>query len=286
MPIDLTSNPVYAFWLTVYAVSLTVLLIGLIGQRLFNMARRKRLSWDLQSEYIDIGEFSNRNIPVKVTYKGTEPRWLWATYLSLRNSGISDIVDADLPDKQHIVLGNEGCRYIGFNRLISDKARVTLTPLFRGSDVYCKIEFDRLGPGDEIICSLLFVADEKAEVKIEGNLYGANSQIVSGQRERLLSWRRLWWLLISVIVLGLIAAILFVQALVDQQAVLIGQLQALVILYLLALGTAGVFLRPIRYWHQVQERLQHNGPGGPGTSARRPRFIRAVRFMFGLTEEM
>jgi hypothetical protein len=274
------SDPSYGFWLTVYAAMASAGLLGIAMERIGRLGRRKRLTWDIHSEYIDISEFSNRNIPLKITYKGSEPRWLWASYVSLRNTGSSPIVSEDLPEKQHIVVGNDGCRYIGFNRLISEKSKVTLSPLFRGNDVFCKIEFDRLGPGDEIVCSLLFVAEDKARVLLEGNLFGAGSEIVAGRRERMLSWRRLWWLLIAVIVLGVIAGVLFFEALVDQRPVLIVQLQAMVILYLLALGTAGVFLRPIRYWQQVQERFQQ--PQAPP----RTRLLRAVRFLLGMSDEM
>jgi hypothetical protein len=273
------SSPVFGFWLTVYAASLSFILLWLLGGQLVRLGRHKRLTWDIHSEYIDIAEFSNRNIPLKVTYKGSEPRWLWASYLSLRNSGSDDITSSDMPDKQGIVIGNDGCRYIGFNRLISEKAKVTINPLFKGNDVFCKVEFDRLGPGDEIMCSLLFVADEKHRVMLEGNLYGSNSRIISGLKERLANWRGLWWLLIGVITLGSIAATLFYQAAFDQRDFLVIHMQALVIMYLLALGTAGVLLRPIRYWQQVQERLQQS------PMPRRVRLLRALRFFFGLADE-
>jgi hypothetical protein len=177
------------------------------------------------------------------------------------------------------VVGSDGCRYIGFNRLISEKAKVVINPLFKGNDVFCKIEFDRLGPGDEILCSLLFVADEKHRVLLEGGLYGANAHIVSGLKERHTNWRSMWWLLLGVITLGAVAAGLFLEAAWGQRDFLIIHLQALVIMYLLALGTAGVLLRPIRYWQQVQERLQTI------PAPRRVRFMRALRFFFGLSDE-
>lgn len=273
------NSPVFGFWLTVYAASVSFVLLWLLGGHLARLGRHKRLTWDIHSEYIDIAEFSNRNIPLKVTYKGSEPRWLWASYISLRNSGTDDISTGDMPDRQNMVVGSDGCRYIGFNRLISEKAKVTINPLFKGNDVFCKIEFDRLGPGDEIMCSLLFVADEKHRVMLEGGLYGANSQIISGLKERLANWRGLWWLLVGVILTGAIAAVLFLQAALDQREFLLIHMQALVIIYLLALGTAGVLLRPIRYWQQVQERLTQ--PLAP----RRIRVIRALRFFFGLSDE-
>jgi hypothetical protein len=277
---DIFNNPVYGFWLTVYAAMASLGLIWFLWELGARMRRHKRLTWDIHSEYIDISEFSNRNIPLKITYKGGEPRWLWASYLSLRNTGNTPITAADLPDKQNIVVGNDNCRYIGFNRLISEKAKVTISPLFRGNDVFCKIEFDQLGPGDEIVCSLLFVADEKQRVLLEGRLFGAGSEIVAGRRERMVAWRRLWWLLIGVIALGFIAAVLFFEALIEHRDVLVVQLQALVILYLLALGTAGVFLRPIRYWQQIQERFQQP-PAPPRT-----RLLRGIRFFFGLADEV
>lgn len=273
------SDPTYGFWLTVYAASISFMLLWLAAGQIARLRKRKSLTWDIHSEYIDIAEFSNKNIPLKVTYKGSEPRWLWASYVSLRNSGTDDISTGDMPERQNIVVGSDGCRYIGFNRLISEKAKVTVNPLFKGNDVFCKIEFDKLGPGDEILVSLLFVADEKHRVLLEGGLYGANAQIVSGLRERLGNWRSMWWLLIGVILLGLIAATLFFEAMMDQREFLIIHLQALVIMYLLALGTAGVLLRPIRYWQQVQERLQTLH------MPRRVRFIRALRFFFGLADE-
>jgi len=276
---DILANPSFGFWITVYAASLTVLVLWLAGFTLYRLKRRREVTWDLHTEFIDISEFSNRNIPLRVTYKGTEPKWWWATYLSLRNTGHLDIKDGDSPDKQHFIVGDPGCRYIGFNRLISEKAKVNLSPLFIGNDVYCKIEFDRLGPGDEIYLSLLFVADEKRNVKLEGNLFGANSRVVNGFRQRMQSWRSLWWLLILMVGAGGIGG-----GLIMQQAIYSGQLikwhlQILLLLYFLALIGAAVFLRPIRFWQQIPERFHQS------EERRRTQFLRHVKFILGLSEE-
>jgi hypothetical protein len=273
-------DPAYAFWLTVYAISTTVLALTALGWFWNWQQRRKQLTWDMYTEYIDVSEFSNRNIPLRLTYKGTEPRWLWATYLALYNSGRKDIFAEDSPERQNIVVGKEGCRYIGFNHLVSDKARVTLSPLFKGNDVYCKIEFDRLGPGDEILCSLLFVADEKHEVQVEGELFGKTSRIVSGHRQRQASWRALWWLLIVVVILGIIGGYTFLQnALYFHQNVMM-HFQALLILYLIALIWAAVFLKPIHRWQQLPQRfnMQQVSLGS--------RFIKTLRFIVGLDQEL
>ncbi len=273
------SNP-DVFWVSIYAVSITVVAITVISTLFTRLKRNRRLTWELHSEYIDVSEFSNRNIPMKLTYRGTEPRWLWATYLSLRNTGPLMITSEDCPDKQNIIVGKPGCRYIGFNKLISDKSKVTLSPLFKGDDVFCKLEFDRLGPGDEILVSLLFVADVKHRVMLKGSLHGADSQIISGYQSRLRAWRYLWWLLISVIAVGLAGGLLMVYTAVEHQRVFDYQFQILVILYLLALATAAILLRPIRYWEKIPEKF-HNVEH---TSSRG--FLKTLKFMFGLIDEL
>ncbi len=273
-------DPAYAFWLTVYAVSLTVVFLATMLWFWQWVMRRKQLTWDLYTEYIDVSEFSNRNIPLRLTYKGTEPRWLWASYLALRNSGRRDIQSSDAPERQNIIVGNENCRYIGFNHLISDKARVTLSPLFKGNDVFCKIEFDRLGPGDEILCSLLFVADEKNDVSVEGELFGGNSRILSGHRQRLAAWRSLWWLLIAVILMGGIGAYTFLQNAMYFHLNVMLHFQALLILYLIAIITAAVLLKPIHSWQQLPQRF--NAQPGQRTS----RIWRTIRFMCGLDQDI
>lgn len=277
---EVFSNPALGFWLTVYAISLTVFLIWGIVYLISLYRSRKCLTWDLHSEYIDVAEFSNKNIPLRVTYKGLEPRWLWATYVSLRNTGRQDILGEDAPSKQHIIAGQEGCRYIGFNRLISDKAKVTLSPLFMGNDVYCKIEFDRLGPGDEILLSLLFIADEKKLINIEGNFFGSGSRLISGFKLRMAAWRRLWWLLICMIVAGLMGSIILVNQAVYSGKVIMLHFQTLLIMYMLALIAAALFLRPIRFWQQITERFQE-----PSAEHRRDKFWRTLRFILGLTNE-
>ena len=272
-------DPAYAFWLTVYASSLTVIFLAALLWFWQWIRRSKQLTWDMYTEYIDVAEFSNRNIPLRLTYKGTEPRWLWASYLSLHNSGRRDIHSSDAPDRQNIIVGQANCRYIGFNHLISDKARVTLSPLFKGNDVFCKIEFDRLGPGDEILCSLLFVADEKCEVEVSGELFGGNSRIVSGHRSRLASWRALWWLLITMMLIGIIGSFTFLQnALYFHHNVLM-HFQALLILYLVAIIAAAVLLKPIHRWQQLSQKFNAQ-PVNKLTS-----FIKRIRFMIGLDQE-
>lgn len=277
---EIFSNPAVGFWLTIYAISMTVLLIWGIGYLIMLYRCRKCLSWDLHSEYIDVAEFSNKNIPLRVTYKGIEPRWLWATYVSLRNTGRLDILGEDTPSKQHIIAGQEGCRYIGFNRLISDKAKVTLSPLFMGNDVYCKIEFDRLGPGDEILLSLLFIAEEQRKIELDGNLFGSGSRLISGFKQRMQSWRRLWWLLIFMIVAGTLGGIILLNQALYSGGVILLHFQTLLIMYMLALIAAALFLRPIRFWQQITERFQE-GDGEP----RRDKLLRTVKFILGLTNE-
>jgi len=278
---ELLIGPTFGFWLTIYAISVSVVAVWLIGYVIGVGRRRKCVTWDLHTEFIDISEFSNKNIPLRVTYKGTEPRWLWATYLSLRNSGREDVVSGDNPDKQHFIVGKEGCRYIGFNRLISDKARVVLSPLFLGNSVYCKIEFDRLGPGDEILASLLFVADEKQRVEVDGGLFGTSARVVSGYRQRMLAWRSLWWLLIVMIVAGTIGGILLLLQAINTGGIIWFHFQSLLIMYLLGLIAAALFLRPIRFWQQISERINEGEEEPP----RRHSLGRTLRFIFGLYEE-
>ena len=117
-------NPVYGFWLTIYAITVTV---GAAPCRpaLGAPAHAQALSMGhAYTEYIDVSEFSNRNIPLRVTYKGTEPRWLWATYMALRNSGRQDMhgrghARAPALHRRRAA----GCRYIGFNRLRATRPR-------------------------------------------------------------------------------------------------------------------------------------------------------------------
>jgi hypothetical protein len=253
-------SPTLAFWLVIYAITVTVLGGGAVAVLWERLHRRRQITWDAHTEYLDVSEFSNRNVPLRVTYKGAEPRWLWVTYLALRNTGGLDIKAEDSPDKQHFICGAPGCRYIGFNRLLSPKAKVTLAPLFKGEDVYCRIEFDRLGPGDEILMSLLFVADEQQRVELDGAMFGGGSRLVSGYKQRMLSWRLLWWMLIFVVVAGTIGGWPFLRHSLYFGQVVLLQFQALVILYLLALATAGVLLRPVRYWEQIRERFREGAP--------------------------
>ena len=274
-------SPQFGFWLTIYAVTITVVAIWWIAALLSRLRGGKRVTWDIYSEYIDVAEFSNRNIPLKVTYKGNEPRWLWATYLSLRNTGRSDIATGDSPERQHFIVGAEGCRYIGFNRLVSEKTKVTLSPLFRGNDVYCKIDFDRLGPGDEILASLLFVADEKHEVELQGALFGAHSHLTSGVQQRVLAWRGLWWLLLALVVVGSLTGLLTYQLNYAERMQVQLQMQVLGVIYCLALATAAVLLRPIRHWQQLPEQFQEHP-----AEKRRGHVLKTIRFMLGLTDEL
>lgn len=271
-------NPVLTFWVVAYTLAATVTAIYALLRLAAAMRTSKRLTWDMHSEYIDISEFSNRNIPLKITYKGSEPRWLWATYLSLRNTGRHDISSADAPEKHHIAVGQAGCRYIGFNKLISKKAKVNLSPLFRGNDVYCKVEFDRLGPGDEILASLLFVADEKERLDVEGELFGEGSQIVSGYQQRLTAWRGLWWLLLSIVIVGCVGGTFLIAQTMYHREIYTFQMQVLIVIYLLALMTAGILLRPIRFWQQVPD-LFAEYPN------RQARILRLLRFLFFLQKE-
>lgn len=271
-------SPVPAFWLLIWALASTVLAVYALGCAAAALRTRKRLTWDMHSEFIDISEFSNRNIPLKITYKGTEPRWLWATYLSLRNTGREDISSIDAPEKHHIAVGQTGCRYIGFNKLITKKAKVNLSPLFRGNDVYCKVEFDRLGPGDEILASLLFVADEKERLEVEGELFGEGSQVVNGYQQRLRAWRGLWWLLLSIVLTGILGGGWMAQQYINHKDVPTFQFQLLIIIYLLALITAGILMRPVKFWQQVPD-LFADYP------TRDQRITRLLRFLFFLQKE-
>lgn len=266
------------FWLVIWAASATVALGFILAWSAPALRRRKQLTWDMHTEYIDTAEFSNRNIPLKIIYKGSEPRWLWATYFMLRNSGKLDITAADLPERHHLAVGAEDCRYIGFNKLISRKAKVSLNPLFRGESVFCKIEFDRLGPGDEILASLLYVADDKLRVQLEGELFGSENRILSGYEQRMRSWRGLWWLLLSVILVGSVAAVLFSLQFAEQRPILMYQMQILAVIYFLALLTAGILLRPIRYWQQIPELFGDYPP-------RTERIKRLVSFLFAMRDE-
>lgn len=274
----ITVSPEYGFWVTIYALTVTVVAVAVVIALLLRFRKHIELTWDSYSESLDISEFSNRNIPLRITYKGTEPRWLWVTYLSLRNTSNVDVAAKDTPERQHFVATAPGCRYIGFNRLISPKAKVTLTPLFKGDDVYCRIDFDRLGPGDEILVSLLFVSEERSEVELEGALFGADSQIIRGSSRRLRAWRSLWWLLIAVIAIGALGGWIFLRTTMLSQHVVIYQLQLLMIMYFLALATAAVFLRPIRYWEKLPQRFNPEAENGNGA-------WEFIRFMLGLSNK-
>lgn len=267
------------FWLSIALAMMSMIVIWVVVRYKALHQRRKELTWDIHSEYIDISEFSNRNIPLKVTYKGIEPRWLWATYLSLRNSGTEDVSSEDTPDKQSFIIGAQNCRYIGFNKLISDKARVVLSPLFQGNDVYCKLDFDRLGPGDEILVSLLYIADEKQRVELEGALYGAHSQVVNGYYTRMANWRGVWWLVIGALFFGAMAALAVYTYSPNRENVLMSQLWVLSLVYFMTLATAAVLLRPIYNWQQMLERF-----GEPGY--RRSRSLKQLRYLFFIDREL
>ncbi|MCC7478916.1 hypothetical protein IT575_10715 [bacterium] len=271
------ADPRVTFWAILFALSALVFALWVLARSLPKFQRSRHLTWDHHTQYIDILDFSNRNIPLKVTYKGTEPRWLWATYLYLRNTGSEDISEADIPDKQGFIIGGANCRYIGFNKLLSPKAKVTLSPLFRGNDVYCKVDFDRLGPGDEIVVSLLFVADEKQHMSVEGSLFGANARVVDGARERMRSWRALWWLLILLILTGTVAGIV-ISSLSPGGPAVFYQLLILMVLYSMALATAVVLLRPIRYYQRLHDRFAERQDEVPGAG-------RWLRFFMGLSKE-
>jgi len=275
----------WVFWILVFSATLFVVSLWLLIHNKLLRGRGKELTWDIHTEFIDVSEFSNRNIPLKVTYKGTEPRWLWATYLTLCNSGTTDISSDDTPERQGFVVGAEGCRYIGFNKLVSDKAKVVLKPLFKGSegddrvDVSAKIEFDRLGPGDEILVSLLFIADERRRVGFQGKLFGANSMVRSGYELRMAAWRSIWWLIIGAILAGGLTGWAVNHFLYSNSDVLVYQLAALLVIYFIALATAAVLLRPIYNWQQLLDRF-----GEPGY--RRDRSLKQLRYLFWLEREV
>lgn len=270
-------DSVEGFWLLAYSIAVTLVSFVAIGSLVAKLRRNPRMTWELHSEYIDVSEFSNRNIPLRVNYKGTEPPWLWATYFSVRNTGVVPILQSDCPERQQLIVGAPGCRYIGFNKLISDKAKVTLSPLFKGEDVYCKVEFDKLGPGDEILASLLFIANEKKRVFVEGSLFGSGSRLISGYSQRIQSWRLLWWLLLGIGILGLLGGFLFWQQTVEQRGAVMLQLQYLAILYFLAIMTAGILLRPIRYWEQIPDKFH-------GRQQLASSLVDKVKFFLGMTD--
>lgn len=278
---ELFANPAFGFWLSIYAISISVLILWLVYYFAVKKRAVRRITWDLHTQYIDISEFSNRNIPLRVSYKGTEPRWLWATYVSLRNSGRQDITSADTPDKQHVIIGQKDCRYIGFNRLISAKAKVTLSPLFTDNDVYCKVEFDKLGPGDEILLSLLFVADEKQRIEVDGSFFGSGSMLVNGYLTRMQSWRSLWWLLLLMVGTGIIGGIVLLRQAIYSGQIILYHFQTLLVMYMLGLIAAALFLRPIRFWQQIPERFQDQSETG---SLVHPLW-RTLRFILGLSNE-
>jgi len=275
----LSVDPALGFWIVNYAITLTVISLALMFWLIGRMRRVRRLTWEIQTEYIDVSEFSNRNIPLRVTYKGEEPRWMWATYLAIKNTGNMDITSADFATKEKLLIGNKGCRYIGFNRIISEKAKVTLNPVFEADTVYCGMELDRLGPGDEILVSLLYVADTRADVHVEGEFYGAKSGVISGYRHRQQSWRLLWWLLIIVITLGIVGAVFYVDQAMQHRDLLRYHFQILLVLYFLALGAAAVLLRPIRFKELSFERLYS------GRKAKSTSITNFLRFLFGATDE-
>jgi hypothetical protein len=272
------------FWILVYSATISVVAIWVFARYRVLRQRGKELTWDIHTEYIDIAEFSNRNVPLKVSYKGTEPRWLWATYLTLRNTGTETITSDDTPEHSGFTLGAEGCRYIGFNKLISDKAKVVLKPLFRGpehdgnQDVFARIEFDRLGVGDEILVSLLYVADEKKRVEFEGKLFGAYSRVASGYHQRMVHWRALWWLVIGAIAAGAITGWAVHRFMFNSSETLIYQMVALLLIYSVALASAAVLLKPMYNWQQMMDRF--------GDQPRHDIARRQLRYLFGLEKEM
>lgn len=275
---DAFADPEVTFWAIIFALSCFVFALWMLWRTLPKFQRARHLTWDQHTQYIDILDFSNRNIPLKVTYKGTEPRWLWATYLYLRNTGNEDISEGDIPDKQGFIVGGVNSRYIGFNKLVSPKAKVTLSPLFKGNDVYCKIDFDHLGPGDEIVVSLLYVADERQQMRVDGNLFGAGARVIDGYMERMRSWRALWWLLIMLITVGTTAGIVMSAVYKGGQALFM-QLLVLMVIYVSALAAAAVLLRPIRYYQRLHDRFaEHNDPDAAKAG-------RWLRFFLGLSRE-
>ncbi|MDQ3023506.1 MAG: hypothetical protein M3R04_03840 [bacterium] len=276
---------VAVFWILVYSATISVVTIWVMARFRVLHQRGKELTWDIHSEYINIAEFSNRNIPLNVSYKGIEPRWLWATYLTLRNTGTEDISSDDTPEKQGFLVGAEGCRYIGFNKLVSDKAKVVLRPLFSGTeqddqvDVSARIEFDCLGPGDEILVSLLFIAEERRRVDFSGNLFGAYSRVMSGYNQRMSNWRSLWWLVIGSIAAGAAAAWIVKETMYPKSEVLFYQFGAQLVIYFIALGMVAVLLKPIYNWQQMLERFSEPGH-------RKLSMSRQLRYLFWLEKEM
>ena len=268
------------FWLVIYGLTLTVALIWVLVRYSRNLRTGRHLTWDMHTSYIDINEFSNRNIPLKVSYKGQEPAFMWATYLVIRNSGQLDLSSEDAPEKRQLTIGADGCRYIGFNKLISDKAKVVLNPQFRENDVWCTIEFDRLGPGDEILCSLLFIAEEQKRIELDGALFGEYSKIHSGYRERTHSWRMLWWLLIWIILIGTIGGWLMINRTISGINPSVYNLLLLLFLYLVALSTASLLLRPVRFWQQIPQKFSES------PVERKSRVRRSLMYLFGMIDEI
>lgn len=268
------------FWLVIYGLSISVALIWVLVRYSRNLRTGRHLTWELYTSYIDISEFSNRNIPLKVSYKGHEPQHIWATYLVIKNTGKLDISSDDVPEKRQLVVGAEGCRYIGFNKLISDKAKVALNPQFREHDVWCTIEFDKLGPGDEIFCSLLYIADEQKRVELDGELFGEYSKIHSGYRERISAWRMLWWLLIWVILVGIIGGWWMINRSVAGIQPSIYNFLMLIFIYVVALSAASLLLRPVRYWQQIPQKFSES------KVERKSRLRRSLKYLFGLVDEI
>ena len=268
------------FWLVIYGLTVTVILLWVLVRFSRNIRTGRHLTWDMHTSYIDISEFSNRNIPLKVSYKGHEPAHMWATYLVIKNTGKLDISSSDAPEKRQLVVGAEGCRYIGFNKLISEKAKVVLNPQFRENDVWCTIEFDRLGPGDEILCSLLFIAEEQKRVEMDGALFGEYSEIHSGYRERISSWRMLWWLLIWIIIIGVIGGWVMIARSVAGIQPSEYNLLLLLFLYVVALSAASLLLRPIRFWQQIPQKFSET------KVERKGRTRRSIAYLFGMIDEI
>ncbi|MCB1219726.1 MAG: hypothetical protein H7A35_11730 [Planctomycetales bacterium] len=268
------------FWLVIYGLTVSVVLIWTLVRFGRNIRTGRHLTWDMHTSYIDISEFSNRNIPLKVSYKGHEPAHMWATYLVIKNTGKLDISSSDAPEKRQLVVGAEGCRYIGFNKLISEKAKVVLNPQFRENDVWCTIEFDRLGPGDEILCSLLFIAEEQKRVEMDGALFGEYSEIHSGYRERISSWRMLWWLLIWIIIIGVIGGWVMIARSVAGIQPSEYNLLLLLFLYVVALSAASLLLRPIRFWQQIPQKFSET------KVERKGRTRRSIAYLFGMIDEI
>lgn len=268
------------FWLVIYGLTISVALVWVLLRYSRNLRTGRHLTWDMHTSYIDISEFSNRNIPLKVSYKGHEPAFMWATYVVIRNSGRLDISSADATDKLPLVIGAPGCRYIGFNKLISSKAKVVLNPQFRESDVWCTLEFDRLGPGDEILCSLLFIAEEQKRIELDGSLFGEYSRLHSGYRERIHSWRMLWWLLIWIILIGIIGGWLMINRSIAGIEPSMYNILLLMFLYLVALSTASLLLRPIRFWQQIPLKFSET------SVERKSRFRRSLQYLFGMVDEI